>query len=204
MLSMRKKLALVTVLGIAVVSMLVATATADLVINGGFEGNYFSGWDVSDDGGFLGIYDGLPSFSGRYAAAFGAYEEFDVISQVIPTNSGKQYRFDFMLMNYGDIITDTDILNGFLVCWNGILVKDFTNLNVFGYTRYSVPVIATGASTIISFKGYNSNTFYLLDDVSVTPVPLPGAVWLLGSGLLGLLVLKLRSKGTRGQRTENG
>jgi len=60
-----------------------------------------------------------------------------------------------------------------------------------------------GATTPITtldlsaFEGYDSGRFGLysnsgqtFDNVSLTPVPIPGAVWLLGSGLLSLIGLR--------------
>jgi len=38
----------------------------------------------------------------------------------------------------------------------------------------------------------NVPNFFFLDDVDVSPVPIPGAVWLLGSGIVGLIGLKRR------------
>jgi len=40
----------------------------------------------------------------------------------------------------------------------------------------------------------NSPWYFGLDDVDVSPVPIPGAVWLLGSGVVGLIGLKRRMR----------
>jgi len=40
----------------------------------------------------------------------------------------------------------------------------------------------------------NDPTYFFLDDVDVSPVPIPGAVWLLGSGIVELIGLKRRMR----------
>ena len=55
---------------------------------------------------------------------------------------------------------------------------------------------ATGTSTTLTFTSLNTTADLqygpALDDISVNAVPIPGAVWLLGSGLLGLVAIRRR------------
>jgi len=57
------------------------------------------------------------------------------------------------------------------------------------FTTYSIPFTLPGASTItFSFANAGGdNQGALLDRVSVSAVPIPGAIWLLGSGLVALI-----------------
>jgi hypothetical protein len=54
-------------------------------------------------------------------------------------------------------------------------------------------VTGTGNDMLeFTFKSYESEGW--LDDVSVSAVPVPGAIWLLGSGLIGLFGLSRKKK----------
>ena len=58
------------------------------------------------------------------------------------------------------------------------------------WIHYSYTTVATAAETRILFSFLSENHFWVLDDVSVTPasvVPVPGAIWLFGSGLAVLI-----------------
>ena len=53
---------------------------------------------------------------------------------------------------------------------------------------------ASGSTTLISLAGSEGSNYIGLDTVSVTAVPIPAAGWLLGSGLMGLGLLRFRRK----------
>jgi hypothetical protein len=107
--------------------------------------------------------------------------------------------------------TPTQILQ---VSWNGSLLwtaptdkfalvpeaseySSATNAHV-NWEIFTFTVLATGASSSIFFAGQDTGGYYYLDNVSVTPlssVPIPGPLWLLGSGLMGLAGLRRFRKG---------
>jgi hypothetical protein len=52
-------------------------------------------------------------------------------------------------------------------------VLSLTNPPVFGWTNYLFVVTATGTNTTLQFGAQNDYYYFGLDDVSVTPIPLP-------------------------------
>ena len=67
--------------------------------------------------------------------------------------------------------------------------------NIWG--TYGFDFTATGPSMALSIQGISlpAGTAYIgLDNVSVNAVPLPAAVWLFGSGLIGLMGVARRKK----------
>jgi hypothetical protein len=167
---------------------------ATLVTNGGFEtiveGVKFPGWTLSGTTGhFSGVADSnlTAVHSGNYAAYFGPYYFADYITQDIATTSGQSYTVDFWLKKPrgGDGLW-------FTALWNGVEQTQVTNPTTLDWTHYSYTAVATGATTPISF-GFTQTNFegWNFDDVSANPaasvVPIPGAIWLFGSGLGGLV-----------------
>lgn len=70
----------------------------------------------------------------------------------------------------------------------------------FWDTNRITPLLTTdqtyGAATIIDVFTMNANiVLNLSNQVTVSPVPLPGAIWLFGSGLVGLIGLKRKFLG---------
>jgi len=63
--------------------------------------------------------------------------------------------------------------NEFSVSWNGGAIFDQTNVGKIGWTNLQFLVTATGPSTDLQF-GFRDDPYYLgLDDISVTPIPMP-------------------------------
>jgi hypothetical protein len=86
----------------------------------------------------------------------------------------------------------------FQVLWNGNIqnVSPVLNLTLASvYTEYQFTAISDnlGMSTL-TFNFQNDQSVFHLDDVSATPTPIPAAVWLFGSGLLGLIGVRRRAR----------
>src|SRR5262249_39257502 len=82
------------------------------------------------------------------------------------------------------------------VFWDGSLVLDLLNGD-FGWTVYTLDVVASANSTELLFSGFQNPAINGLDAVSVTSaVPLPAALPLFASGLgvMGWLARRRRKQ----------
>ena len=169
------------VLAAFAVLFLAATANAGVITNGDFGTGDFSGWTVTPAGAFAFVSE--PGYLGDYEAILGGD---GTLSQTFATTALQPYFVEFFLAN-----DDFANSNSFSILWNGTpALLAASNSDAFDYTLFSFKDVAQGSSTTLAFDFQNDNSVFHLDDVSVSPTPEPGAVWLLGSGLLGLIGLK--------------
>ena len=125
---------------------------------------------------------------------------FNVNNDSVRSWSG--YHFEFWDLAFQNRLTVTDLFIS-----NGWFEHEDTILYTDGYGTGSIATCWTENGSLID-PGMYDNWFYLSIDLAANPglaggfairqvattVPIPGAVWLLGSGLLGLVGLRRKTR----------
>lgn len=171
-----------------------ANAAVELVSNGGFESG-LTDWTQAGNTGFTGV-DGSLVHSGASAFFTGPIGSDGFLSQAIATVAGTVYDISFWVANDGGATAD------FGVAFDGNSLYNETDVAGYGYTLFTfASVMATSASTLLSFNFRQDPAYYRLDDVSVMEskvqppaVPLPAALPLLVTGFGGLGFIARRKK----------
>ena len=190
-------------------ALTIASASANLLTNSGFETGDFTGWSNS---GFSGV-NTFSAHSGNFGAYMGLTEVDTVVSQNINTTAGSLYDVSFFLQAFTPKSqSHTNALGGFgtnfQVFWNGTLIFNLIGGDSFSYTQYGFTnLAATGSTTTLSFvynfssdasiEGGGGSLIYNLDDVSVNAaaVGVPeslSTLWLLGPAAGMLLAPRRR------------
>jgi hypothetical protein len=163
------------------VFLMTGAANAALVTNGDFETGDLSGWTVTPSDAFAFVSG--PGYMSDNEAVIGGVA---TVSQDLATTAGTSYTVSFYLAN-----DDFDHANSFSVLWNGTeALLAVSNGDAFDYTQFTFTGVADSSNTTLSFIVQNDGAVFHLDDVSASAVPIPAAIWLLGSALLGLTGVK--------------
>ncbi|MFT3687070.1 MAG: hypothetical protein QM783_19465 [Phycisphaerales bacterium] len=169
----------------AAVLAVAAAANAQLT-NGGFEDGNFNGWQQFGDMGFTSvtgqINTTLPA-EGNFHAVFGPTGGMGGIQQTIAANAGDTILVTYMLgcNPYGGNVNDA-----YSVDLGGVNLAGGVNTGSMPYTQFSFEVVTPVANPTLSFSFFNSPDWYMLDNVTASVAPTPGAAALIGlGGLMG-------------------
>ncbi len=164
-----------------------AQAAVNLLTNGSFETDSFTGWTQSGNLGLTLVVSGANgpvtgAQDGTFYVQGGPVGSFGLLSQSFSDNPGSRYTVSGWMASDG--ATPNDF--GMSVGASGISLK---NVAAQGWTNYSFSFVGSGSDTLtLNFR--NDPGFMYMDNFSVssvssTPGPVPGA------GLAGLAALAL-------------
>jgi hypothetical protein len=172
---------------------------SNMVQNCGFETGNTSSWTQTGNWATSYNHTTTSPNSGNYSLAVGNYNYQGLagVSQSLTDIAGVTYNVSFWLLQT-DSNTNNDA-NGstqsFTASWDGTSFFKVQNQPQTNWTQYSFNLIGTGSNTI-SFSGYSSSGYNLLDDINVHAVPEPEewAMMLLGFGLVGYQIKRKQRK----------
>ena len=146
-----------------------------LVQNGGFETGSYLPWTLSDNGGPDSVDNGsiITPHSGTYAFAFGQASSPAYLSQTLATVPGQAYLLSFWFENAASGSTEQFIVNWITNAIGTNVLMNLLNPSAFSWTVTNFIVNATSTNTTLQFAAENDPSYFGLDDVSVTPIPMP-------------------------------
>jgi len=187
-MSFRSAVLAALVCAVAVVASPVARA-ANIVTNGDFGTGDLTGWTSSVSANFPWRSTGTAAETGCVGSGCisGTALEQNFLMQDLSTVVGDSYTLSFDLLATG---TPSELK----VLFGGVVLADLVNPNLPSFTTFSFAgLIATSSRTTLEFLGRDDPEFIDLTNVSVvdktssnSPVPEPGTLALVASGLLGV------------------
>lgn len=204
------------VFGASILLLMSGQAGASLIVNGGFEepfgigtyehrnGDELPGWTL------FSTYKGTVHFDTDYAAVSEGSQAVQIevpgdwISQSFATLIGQEYKVSFDLSAfpvYGGPNLGYTKCAPFCLSVLGVTAGsasgEFSGISV-AYLTHALLFTADSSTSTVKFKNlYDGDAwgnYPHLDNVSVSAVPAPAAIWLFGTGLIGLIGFSKRRK----------
>jgi hypothetical protein len=168
-----------------------APASANYIVNGGFETGDFAGWTVNANNTHVepSGFDGLTAESGSYFAALGNVGGLGTLSQSFADTPG-----DALVLSMA-VFSDGGTPSEFAVSYDGTILVDSIALNSSRSNIYFY-VVGTGLDTLTLYER-NDPGYIGLDNVGVSaavPEPETYAMLLAGLGLLGYVARRRKQK----------
>lgn len=165
------------------------SANAAIITNGGFESGDLTGWTCT--GADLCAVQSDFTHSGSYAVWGFDNSGFGTLSQTFATTAGSTYDLEFWTNAYN---TSAGNILRYSIDALAPVTVDTTTDWLYNDSSF----VATSTSTTLSFlfETDSGTGQWRIDDVAVnlSSVPVPAAVWLFGSGLIGLAGFARRKK----------
>jgi hypothetical protein len=154
-----------------------------------YAGFTWTGWEVQENSSYKSVYNNTYNFPSTPNAA---YNGGTGNATVTITSSGV---FDFTSAYFWKWTQ-----NNAGQSWSAmsLAVSAFLNDVQVGSTQ-TITLASSPASVNLGFSGIDeirfttaANKYWMMDNANMAPVPIPPTVWLLGSGLIGLVGLRRR------------
>lgn len=181
--------------GVAAVAVTMAfaigqpVAADQLVVNGGFETGDFSDWVTLNNFEFSDVLcPGPPeAFEGDCYARFGPTGSVGTLAQGLNTLAGHSYDISFAFASDGSTPNEFAASFGGVPLTSGIDIPDTGGFIVRHFTAMTPDTMTT-----LSFDFRNDAGYLFLDAVTVSSVPEPATLGLVGIALAGLILRRRR------------
>jgi PEP-CTERM motif len=165
-------------------------ASAQSIVNGGFESSSFSSWSMAGDSMFSGVTcpgPGASVFEGNCSAFLGTSDAAGSLSQTFSTTVGQSYQVSFAVQYDGGAPAAFSAMFG-----NDLLYSITNPAATPGFLLETFVTTATSSSSTLAFNFRDDPGFLYLDGVSVAAVPEPATYSLFALGAIALAARKKR------------